>query len=377
MLSSSGSDRWMKCTPSARLEAKEKESTSVYAEEGTLAHEIGELKIKKQLGTLTTRSFNAKMKKLRQHELYQDEMEEYTDAYADYVIMVSNEAAKVTPDSMVAVESKLDFSDWVQEGFGTGDAVIIADGTLEVMDLKYGKGVPVSAENNSQMMLYGLGAYHEFSPLYDIQNIRVHVVQPRLDNISVWEISKEDLLDWANNTVKPRAELAWKGEGEFCAGDHCRFCRVKATCRERAEANLKMAQLEFKAGPLLTDEEIPEVIRKADELAKWAEDVKKYAFEEAKNGKKWEGFKLVRGRSNRIFTDTNNVVKVLEKEGYNEDQIFTKKVNGIGAIEKLVGKKNFPDLLGNFVHKPEGKPTLVPESDKREAIDLQEFKVEE
>jgi len=372
LLSASGSDRWLKCTRSVRAEEGIADKTSPYAEEGSLAHEIGELMINKYIGAITTQKYNGQIRKLKKHELYNEEMLEYCQSYADFCIMRLNDAAKTCPDSMVAVEQRLDFSRWVPEGFGTGDCTIVADGTLEIIDLKYGKGIKVEAENNSQMMLYALGAFNEFGYLYDIQDVRMTIVQPRLDSISSWVISTEELSKWTREYLVPRAKLAYAGEGEFCAGSHCQWCKIKATCRARAEANLELAKKEFAPAPTLSDEEIADILKVADELSKWAKDIWEHAFEEAKeNGKVWPGFKLVRGRSNRVFTDTEKVADMLKSKGF--EDIYTSKLKGIGALEKLVGKKDFGEILGDLVVKPEGKPVLVEVTDKRQAIDTSEF----
>lgn len=277
LLSASGSSRWLSCTPSARLEQQFENKTSEYAEEGTLAHELGELKLRKELEGLSTRSFNSKIKKIQEHKLYTADMPDYVDIYVETCLEKVSEAKAKTPDALFKIEQRLDFSEWVPEGFGTGDFVIIADGTMEVCDLKYGKGVPVSAENNKQMMLYALGAISEFSFLYDIKKVRMTIIQPRLDNISTFEVTVEDILKWAEEYVKPRAELAIKGEGEFVAGAHCRFCRAKSVCKARADKNLELAKYDFQSPNTLDNNDIAYILSKVDELVNWASDVKEYA----------------------------------------------------------------------------------------------------
>lgn len=366
MLSASGASRWMACTPSARLEQQFENKTSDYAAEGTLAHELGELKLRKELEGLSTRSFNSKVKKIQENKLYTADMPDYVDMYVETCLERVSEAKATTPDALFKIEQRLDFSEWVPEGFGTGDFVIIADGTMEVCDLKYGKGVPVSANNNKQMMLYALGAISEFSFLYDIEKVRMTIIQPRLDNISTFEVTVEDLLKWAEEYVKPKAELAIKGEGEFCAGDHCKFCRAKAVCRARAEKNLELAKYEFEKPTTMDNNDIAYVLSKVDELVNWASDVKEYALEEVLKGEEFEGYKVVEGRSNRKWSSEDDVAKVLMGQGFLENIIYTKKLTGITNMESAIGKKEVQRLLGDYIVKPVGKPTLVPITDKRE-----------
>lgn len=366
MLSASGASRWMACTPSARLEQQFENKTSDYAAEGTLAHELGELKLRKELEGLSTRSFNSKVKKIQENKLYTADMPDYVDMYVETCLERVSEAKATTPDALFKIEQRLDFSEWVPEGFGTGDFVIIADGTMEVCDLKYGKGVPVSANNNKQMMLYALGAISEFSFLYDIEKVRMTIIQPRLDNISTFEVTVEDLLKWAEEYVKPKAELAIKGEGEFCAGDHCKFCRAKAVCRARAEKNLELAKYEFEKPTTMDNNDIAYVLSKVDELVNWASDVKEYALEEVLKGEEFEGYKVVEGRSNRKWSSEDDVAKVLMGQGFLENIIYTKKLTGITNMESAIGKKEVQRLLGDYIIKPVGKPTLVPVADKRE-----------
>lgn len=366
ILSASGASRWMACTPSARLEQNFENKTSEYAAEGTLAHELGELKLRKELEGLSTRSFNSKVKKIQEDKLYTADMPDYVDMYVETCLERVSEAKAKTPDALFKIEQRLDFSEWVPEGFGTGDFVIIADGTMEVCDLKYGKGVPVSANNNKQMMLYALGAISEFSFLYDIEKVRMTIIQPRLDNISTFEVTVEDILKWAEEYVRPKAELAIKGEGEFCAGNHCRFCRAKAVCRARAEKNLELAQYEFQKPPTMDNNDIAYVLSKVDELVNWAGDVKEYALEQALKGEEFDGYKVVEGRSNRKWSSEDDVAKVLIGQGFQENIIYTKKLDGISKIESSIGKKEVQRLLGDYIIKPVGKPTLVPITDKRE-----------
>lgn len=359
LLSASSSKRWLNCTPSARLEEQfRKENAGPYAEEGTAAHALAEHKVKKCLRKRSKRPVSD----------YQcDEMEECTDGYASYVMEQVEVAKQDCKDPVVLIEQRLDYSAYVPEGFGTGDLLIVADKTLTVIDLKYGKGVAVDAEWNPQMMLYGLGALELFDAIYDIDTVRMTIYQPRLESISTWEISVSDLMEWVETELKPKAQLAIHGEGEFHCGSWCRFCKAKNTCRARAEEYLRLAQMEFKAPALLSDEEIAEVLKVADELAKWSADVYAFATDEAIiHGKKWTGFKLVEGRSSRKYTDEEEVAEAAKAAGYTD--IYKKSLVGITEMEKLMGKKKFAEVLGKLVYKPQGKITLVTESDKRQEI---------
>lgn len=365
MLSSSGSKRWLTCTRSAMLELEFKEEKSSYAEEGTLAHEIGELMLSLYLKLISKQSYTRRFNKLKENSFYCKEMEDYVRVYVDYCIEKINEAYSRSKDAVVLLEQKLDFSNYVPEGFGTGDLLIISDSILEIVDLKYGKGVAVDAIDNTQMMLYALGALNQFECLYDIEKLRMTIVQPRLDSISRDEVSVEKLTEWAESYVKPRAEMAFRGEGEFCPGEHCRFCRARYACRARAEENLRLDKYDFKAPELLTDEEISQILSGLDDLQKWANDIYSYALEQAENhGKKWPGYKLVEGKSSRKYKDEALVAETLIAAGIEEGKIYNKSLLTITAMEKLLGKKQLADLLGDLIIKPMGKPTLVPEMDK-------------
>lgn len=367
ILSASGASRWMACTPSAVLEQQFENKSSVFAEEGTLAHELGELTLKLNLGEITKRTFNSKFKKIQENKLYSADMPDYVQTYVDTCLERVSEAKATTPDALFKIEQRLDFSEWVPDGFGTGDFVIIADGTMEVCDLKYGKGVPVSANNNKQMMLYALGAIAEFNFLYDIQKVRMTIIQPRLDNLSTFEVTTEDLLKWAEDYVRSRAELAIKGKGEFCAGDHCKFCRAKAVCRARAEKNMELAKYDFEEPALLDNNDVAYILSKIDELVNWAGDVKEFALEQALNGEEYDGFKVVEGRSNRKYADTEAIVEILRDNNFNDPDIFKpSELITLTNMEKLVGKKKLTELIGDYIVKPPGKPTLVPITDKRE-----------
>ena len=367
ILSASSSHRWLKCPPSVELEKGFENKTSIFAEEGTLAHELGELSLRYQLGEITKRNYDSKVKKLiTSNELYTNDMPDYVEIYTDTCMEKVAAAKATTPDAIAIVEQKLDFSQWVPEGFGTGDFVIIADGTMEICDLKYGKGVQVSAIDNSQMRLYALGAITEFSFLYDIQNVKMTIIQPRLDSISTDEMTAEDLIKWADEYVKPRAELAIKGEGEFCAGDHCKFCKAKAVCKARADKNLEIAKYEFADPSVLDNSEIADVLARAKEFTSWITDIEDFALQKALSGEEYPGFKVVEGRSNRKWTDEKKVGEILIEQGFLENIIYTKKLTGISNMEIAIGKKEVNRLLGEYIEKPPGKPTLAPITDKKE-----------
>lgn len=353
VLSASSSKRWLNCPPSAKLNDEVPDITTEYAKEGTDAHELAEYKVNQLLGIKA----NNPTENL---DYYDQEMEECTDSYAQYI----SEVISKYSDPIVMVEQRLDFSRYVPRGFGTGDCIIVADDTLTVVDFKYGKGVAVEAEYNPQIMLYALGALEMFSILYDINEVKMVIFQPRIENISEFSMPVSDLLNWAENELRPKAELAAKGEGEFCAGEHCRFCKVKATCRKRAEYNLAIAKYDFAPQDMLEDSEIEMILERADALTAWAADVKEYALSEALKGRKWNGYKVVEGRSNRKYTDEKMAAAVVKNAG--KDPYSEPKILSITEMTKLLGgKKKFDELLSKYVCKPQGKPTLVPESDKR------------
>ena len=261
----------------------------------------------------------------------------------------------------------MDISDYVPDCFGTADMVIVTDKLVHIIDLKLGKGVPVYAEKNPQLMIYGLGVLEIAEMLFPVEMVRLTIFQPRLSNSSTWEITPEELKAWGDEVLRPVGELALKGEGDLSAGSWCRFCKARFTCRQRAEENLKLAQMEFKEPALLTDEEIAEVLKQADELSKWAADVYAYAQDQAiVHHKQWKGFKLVMGKSNRKYTSEEEVAAAAKAAGYTD--IYKHTLIGITDMERLMGKKEFARILGALVYKPAGKITLVPESDKREAI---------
>lgn len=358
ILSASSSHRWIACPPSALECAKLPDASSKFAKQGTDAHRLSEYKLKKSLGE----KVHNPQKRLA---YFDEEMDESSNDYAQFVMEKLAAAKERCKDPMVMVEQHLDFSRWVPEGFGTGDCLIVADDTLVIIDYKYGLGVLVEAEKNPQMMCYALGALELFDGIYDIKNVEMTIFQPRRDNVSTYVISKNDLLSWAEEVLRPAAELAAKGEGEYRAGDHCRFCKIKATCRKRAEYNLEMAKYDFAMPSKLEDGEVEVILEKVDEMVAWANDVKEYALQQALSGKQWDGWKVVEGRANRRYIDEEAVAAKVEAAGFNP---YEKKLLGITAMTKQLGKNRFEELLNELIEKPQGKPVLVPESDKRPAM---------
>lgn len=361
LLSASGAHRWLNCPPSAVLESREPDTSSAAAEQGTAAHALAEWKLRRALHQAP--AFKP------ESDWIDTEMEHLTDDYVAFVQEHISIARETCGDPQVLIEQRLDFSHIVPGGFGTGDAVIIAEPTLQIIDLKYGQGVLVEAEQNPQLMLYALGALHAFGSLYDIETVSVTIYQPRRANVDTWETSVAELEYWAETDVKPKAELAAAGEGEFCPGSWCQFCKITPTCRARAEANLQLAKLEFAPPAELTDVEIADVLTRIPQLKTWASDVEAYALSKAVNqGVVFEGFKLVAGRSVRKYTSETDVAKAAEAAGYRD--IWDRKLITLTAMEKLMGKPAFNEILSEYVTKPAGKPTLVPASDKRPALDL-------
>lgn len=358
ILSASSSHRWLNCNPSARLEQEFADRETDAAAEGTAAHALCEHKLRRAL----------KMRSKKPISPYDcDEMDACTDAYVEFVMEALAEAKQECKDPLVLIEQKLDFSCYVPDGYGTGDCLIVADKLLHIIDFKYGQGVLVDAEQNPQMMLYALGALRLFDSLYDITEVSMSIFQPRRENVSTWTISVDDLLDWAENTLKPKAELAFKGEGEYTPGSWCQFCKAAVKCRARAEAKLQLARYEFAMPPLLSDEEIEDILLKLDDLTKWANEITAYAQDAAVNhGKVWRGFKLVESRTNRRYTDEEAVAQAANAAGYHD--IYKKSLIPITEMERLMGKKTFAKVIGSLVEKPKGRPTLVPASDKRPAI---------
>jgi hypothetical protein len=361
-LSASGSKRWLTCTPSAQLETQFPDTTSAFAEEGTWAHEYSELLLTDYLFKMDIKLFTRRLDTVMSETFATAENYEAVESYVSFVQGRIKQARERDKSSVVMLEQRLDFSEWVPEGFGTGDVVIVSGGTLEVIDLKFGKGVQVDAKDNSQLRLYALGAWNEYEMLFDIENVRMTIVQPRLNHISTDEMKLTDLVEWADTYVKPRADMAMNGEGEYVPGAHCRFCKARFTCRARAKEAI---EADFKEPALLDDAEIAELLKKVDEIEKWAKDIQEYARSKAEQGTKFTGWKLVEGRSVRKYSNPEEVANRLFAEGYGESDLYEKELKGITALEKSLGKKRFNELVADLIVKPAGKPSLVPEDDKR------------
>lgn len=356
--SPSSGKRYLSCPPSLRLEEQFEDEQSPYAAEGSAGHAMAEYLINKHLKKRTRHPVS---------DYYTEELMEAVEEYASYCIGQIEQARAVCGSPFISVEQKVSLEEHIEGCFGTADMVIVTDGKLQIIDLKLGKGVVVDAEENIQLMIYGQGVLDMVSALYDISTVELTIVQPRLEHFSTWEISADDLRKWTAEVLEPGARMALAGEGEYKAGDHCRFCRARFKCRARADEYLKLAQAEFAEPPLMSDEEIAEVLKKADALKRWAEEIYTYAQNEAVvNHKEWPGFKLVLGRSNRKYTDETDAAEAAKKAGYTD--IYKQSLIGITEMEKLMGKKKFNEILGNYVYKPDGKVTLVPDSDKREAV---------
>lgn len=380
LLSASGASRWLKCPPSARLEDELPDTTSEFAKEGTVAHEVCEILLRKHLGLIAKATATKSINKLKKDKLFSAEMIDHANDYIDYI----TEKVK-SDDAVVLVEEQLDFNQYVPEGFGTGDCIIIQDGILTIIDFKYGKGVSVSAEDNPQMKLYALGAVEMFGFIYEFAKVEMCIFQPRINNISESVETVEELIRWGNGVIIPAAKLAFEGKGQFCAGDHCRFCKLRNKCKCLADYCLETVKDEFEDldgkldKSLLAPEDIAMIIGRMKTVQNWLKDVESYAINGVLDGTlEVPGYKVVEGRSNRVYADQDKVVDTLVTNGYPESALFEKKLLTITAMEKAVGKKNFNTLLADLIEKPKGKPTIVPLSDKREPYSIaNEFEIEE
>lgn len=360
VLSASGSHRWLNCTPSARLELEFENTGSEAAREGTAAHALCEHKLKRALHMRSRRPVS---------DYDSDEMEKCTDAYAEFVMEQYEAAKQVCKDPVILIEQRLDFSCYVPDGFGTGDCLIISDDKLHIIDFKYGMGVLVEAEDNPQMKLYALGALAVYDALYDIREVSMTIFQPRRENVSTWTLSVDELKAWAENELKPRAKMAYDGEGEYLPGEWCTFCRAAVRCRARAEEKLRLAQTEFRMPPLLTDAEIEEILAVLPDLTKWANEIAAYALDAALNhGKEWNGFKVVEGRSVRKYRDEAAVAEAAKVAGYKD--IYRQSLIPLTEMQRLMGKDRFEEILGGLITKAPGRPTLVPKSDRRPAMNV-------
>lgn len=363
LLSASGATKWLNCPPSARLEDLEPDIQNEYATEGRFAHTLGELALKFHTGKTTKSAYTKKLNTLKKDPLFYPDMLDHVQVYVDYVLEKNENAAEI------AIEQRLDYSNHVPEGFGTGDALVVHKSHLEVIDFKYGKGVKVTSVDNPQLMLYALGAIDAFEILYNFKNVTTTVVQPRLDNIVSETYNIDYLLRWSED-IRTTALQAFKGEGEFHVGEHCRFCKVRHKCKAQTKTQLELAKYEFKEPPFLNVDDIAAVLRQASVFKSWLTSVEKYALDQAVNfGVVYPAFKLVEGKSNRVYTDKEQVLQTLKANGFEEKQIVKPvEVLGITALEKLVGKKKFYKLLKDLIIKPPGKPALVSVTDKRPAL---------
>lgn len=366
ILSASSSHRWLHCLPSARLELEFEDTSGTAAEEGSAAHALSEHKLKKALHIRSKRPIS---------NYDSDEMEECTDAYVDFVMEQVELARNSCNDPIVLIEKRLDFSCYVPDGFGTGDCLIISDDRLQIVDFKYGMGVLVDAVDNPQMKLYALGALEIYDSLYDINEVSMTIFQPRRENVSTWTVPVEELKCWAEEELRPKAVKAYNGEGEYIPGEWCTFCKAAVRCRARAEEKLKLAQTEFKMPPLLTDNEIEEILFILPDLTKWANEITAYATDAAVNhGKEWNGFKVVEGRSVRKYKDEDAIAEKAVASGFKD--IYRKSLIPMTEMQKMMGKAKFEEILGDLIYKPPGKPTLVPSSDKRPAMNVADAKNE-
>lgn len=371
LLSSSGAHRWLNCPPSARLESHYPDVTSEAAREGTFAHRLAEITLRRYLKEIGGMKYKQLVKELRAGktaygDYYAADMDEYVGQYVDTVIEKFTAAQERDKGAELLLEQHLDFSEWVPDGFGSGDAVIVADGTLEVVDLKYGRGVPVAAEGNPQLRLYGLGALSSLGFLYDVSDVCMTIVQPRLDSISSETLPVEKLLSWGAS-IRKTAEQAYQGEGVSKAGPWCQFCRAAVRCKTLAAYQLELARYEFKDEAELSEVELADVLKKAEALVSWANKVKEYALIEAvENGRHWPGFKLVAGRSIRKITDPEAAAATLLHGGHSEEEIYKpQELKTLTGLEKALGRKAVAEELKDYIVKPEGKPVLVTEEDKR------------
>jgi len=371
LLSASGSERWINCPASPRLEGGFPEETSSYAEEGTLAHELAEIKLRCDLKLMSMDNYRKQVEELRKHPLYYFEMEDEVMVYVNYCKAQYAEAKRVDKHARILIEEKLDLAEWIEGGFGTSDCIVISNCGIEVIDLKFGKGKQVYSEENPQLKCYGRGAMKVAERTTTFNKVTLTIVQPRLDHISSWSLSTKELRDWSDEVLKPKAVEAYTGGGAQVPGDWCQFCKARPRCKALAEMAMVQVRRDFEEHDdprLINDDELLTLYKNADFISKFLSDVKALVLKEAIEGKHWEGYKLVEGRSIRQITDEAKVREILEAELYEPDQFLNTKLKGLGDLEKLLKKAGFESLIGHLVVKPQGAPTLVDESDKREPI---------
>lgn len=375
VLSASSSHKWLVCTPSARLEEKFPNKTSEYMAEGTLAHEIAEFKVRSYfLEAMSKSTYTRRLNKFKKEELFDNEMLAHTDTYLEYI---KEEAMKTSNKPFIAVEQRVDFSKYVPEGFGTADCIIISGDTLQVIDFKYGKGVKVEAQDNPQMKLYALGVLNQYGMFYNIKYIKMSIVQPRIDNISSYEIPVGPLLEWGEKIVKPQAQKAFMGIGDFVQGEHCKFCRAKGACEFRATENMKVIKEIQNTTGIVSNDDLGEMLSKTDGIEQWIKDLRSYALEQILKGEKVPGWKAVEGKSNRKIVDVDKAFEILEANGYDKAILYERKPITLTQLEKVVGKKKLSETIGDYIEKPKGAPTLAKEDDKRELYKVsaaEEFK---
>jgi hypothetical protein len=370
LLSPSSADRWLKCTPSARLESREDDKAGDAADEGTLAHRLAELILKYRLKLINKAIYKTTLKQIEANKHYTDAMYEYCDEFAIFVLELYADAIAKDSTALIFLETIVDLTEWVPEGFGTIDVLIVTVSFIHVVDFKYGKGVKVDAIENKQMMLYGLGAYQMFSPLFDVEDLLLTIYQPRINNFSTWPVSSKKLLIWADIYLRKQVDLAWAGKGKFVAGDHCQFCRIRTTCKANAEYQQELAKYEFNDGIYLKPKDIAHILSRIAGLVSWANSIKEYALQQAIAGKKWPGYKLIEGKSSRVLTQPEKIKALLLRKGFEEDDFLSKPtLLGITALEKNIGKAQLLKLIGKYINKPEGKPTLVESKDPRPEYD--------
>lgn len=368
--SPSSADRYIHCPPSLLLgeEVGPEDTSSDYSREGTEAHSLGEFLLKSALGIPCEDPRPG-------FRYYNDEMQNCAEGYRDAVLEIYHTLQRDCPDAIISIEQRVSIEEYAEGAFGTSDALLIGNGEMFIVDYKHGRGVEVSAEENSQLKCYALGAYLAFSPLYEIEKITLVIYQPRINNFSQWSLKTEALLDWAERTLKPAAQMALHGEGDFASGPWCRFCKAKGVCRKRAEENMMLARYDFARPDSLEDDEVNIILGKVDALVAWANDVREYALRRALSGYAWDDWKVVEGRSVRKFSDEAAVAKAVSDAGYDP---YERKLRNLTEMQKMLGKKQFEQLLGKLVIKPEGKPTLVSRSDRREEMNtaMTDFKEE-
>lgn len=376
ILSASSSHKWLVCTPSARLEEKFPNKSSEYMEEGTLAHEIAEFKVKSYfLEPMSKATYTRRLNKLKKKKYFDSEMLTHTDTYLEYI---KGEAMQTSARPFIAVEQKIDFSKYVPEGFGTADCIMISGDTLHVIDFKYGKGVKVDAEANPQMRLYALGALEQFGIFYEIKKVKMTIIQPRLDNISTDEIPTGLLLSWGDAVVKPQADKAFIGLGEYVQGEHCRFCRAKGACEFRAKENMKaVEEIKKESEGTISNVDVGAFLTKLEGVDDWIKDLRAYALNQLLKGESIPGWKAVEGKSNRKIVDIDKAFEILEANGYEQAILYERKPITLTQLEKTIGKSKVKETIGDYIEKPKGAPTLAKETDKREPFKVsaaEEFK---